>query len=235
MRGGAGVGVAAGSALSGSDRGGGDDRGGAASARPAGVGPTRAATWLSAFAGRSRSGWSGTGAGRRRGDPQLRVPWRVCASSLRLQRLCCRSVPRRGSGRPVGGRSRAASPSMTGGRYWDAVCTALVDGPLTRAEIVERLGRIPALRHLSTGLQGAGADSLYKPLHGRHVRDAVLARVALDTFVQRRRPSQSRERCGERVVRSPCGPSPHSKRAVPFLRRSWADVGQRSPSRWHRT
>lgn len=55
----------------------------------------------------------------------------------------------------------------------DAVCTALVDGPLTRAEIVERLGRIPALRHLSTGLQGAGADSLYKPLHGRHVRDAV--------------------------------------------------------------
>ena len=47
----------------------------------------------------------------------------------------------------------------------DAVCTALAEGPLTREEITERLERIPALRHLSTGSHGAGADSLYKPLH----------------------------------------------------------------------
>ena len=48
----------------------------------------------------------------------------------------------------------------------EAVCAALAAGPLTRGEIAERLGRDPALRHLvQAAATGAGADTLYKPLH----------------------------------------------------------------------
>lgn len=47
----------------------------------------------------------------------------------------------------------------------EAVRTALADGPLTRKEIGAHLARIPALGQLETGASGAGADSLYKPLH----------------------------------------------------------------------
>jgi winged helix DNA-binding protein len=46
-----------------------------------------------------------------------------------------------------------------------AVREILADGPRTRAEIAAHLRRIPDLRHLATGAGGAGADSLYKPLH----------------------------------------------------------------------
>lgn len=42
----------------------------------------------------------------------------------------------------------------------------LTDGPLTRCEIGARLAHIPGLQHLSDAASsGAGADSLYKPLH----------------------------------------------------------------------
>lgn len=47
----------------------------------------------------------------------------------------------------------------------DAICDILADGPKTRQEIGAQLARIPALGDLSTGASGAGADSLYKPLH----------------------------------------------------------------------
>lgn len=48
----------------------------------------------------------------------------------------------------------------------DAVLTALADGPRTRHEIADHLARVPALRHLAeAAASGAGADSLYKPLH----------------------------------------------------------------------
>jgi len=49
--------------------------------------------------------------------------------------------------------------------FRDAVRTALADGPRTRAEIRDHLLAIPALRHLEPGTLGAGADTLYKPLH----------------------------------------------------------------------
>lgn len=45
-----------------------------------------------------------------------------------------------------------------------AVCAALVDGPLTREEISSRLAETE-LRHLAAAARGTGADSLYKPLH----------------------------------------------------------------------
>lgn len=47
----------------------------------------------------------------------------------------------------------------------DAVRASLSAGPMTRDEIRAHLTRIPALRHLAAGATGAGADSLYKPLH----------------------------------------------------------------------
>lgn len=47
----------------------------------------------------------------------------------------------------------------------DAVREALAAGPMTREEIGAHLARIPGLRHLVAGAAGAGADSLYKPLH----------------------------------------------------------------------
>ncbi len=48
----------------------------------------------------------------------------------------------------------------------DAVRTALADGPLTRAEIAARLEGTPGVRQLAAAAaSGAGADSLYKPLH----------------------------------------------------------------------
>ncbi|MGI8417674.1 MAG: DNA glycosylase AlkZ-like family protein [Nakamurella sp.] len=47
----------------------------------------------------------------------------------------------------------------------DVVCAALSAGPLTRDEIGAHLAQIPHLRHLAAGAAGAGADSLYKPLH----------------------------------------------------------------------
>lgn len=46
-----------------------------------------------------------------------------------------------------------------------AVHDALASGPKTRVEIAEHVMRTPDLRHLAEGLSGAGADSLYKPLH----------------------------------------------------------------------
>ncbi len=47
----------------------------------------------------------------------------------------------------------------------DAVREGLGEGPMTREEIAIHLGRIPGLRHLCPAAAGAGADSLYKPLH----------------------------------------------------------------------
>ncbi|MFT4217745.1 MAG: crosslink repair DNA glycosylase YcaQ family protein [Micropruina sp.] len=48
----------------------------------------------------------------------------------------------------------------------DAIRTALADGPLTRDEIAEHLRRSPTLRRLAdAAATGAGADTLYKPLH----------------------------------------------------------------------
>lgn len=46
----------------------------------------------------------------------------------------------------------------------EAVCAALVDGPLTREEISARLAETD-LQHLADAARGQGADSLYKPLH----------------------------------------------------------------------
>lgn len=47
-----------------------------------------------------------------------------------------------------------------------AVREALAPGPLTRAEIADRLAAIPGLRHLApAAATGAGSDALYKPLH----------------------------------------------------------------------
>lgn len=47
-----------------------------------------------------------------------------------------------------------------------AVTELLADGPATRAEIAAHLRTIPSLRGLATAAEtGAGADSLYKPLH----------------------------------------------------------------------
>lgn len=45
------------------------------------------------------------------------------------------------------------------------VRAAVASGPKTRDEISAHLMRIPALRHLGARASGAGADSLYKPLH----------------------------------------------------------------------
>lgn len=47
----------------------------------------------------------------------------------------------------------------------EAVRGMLRDGPLTREEISVGLGRTASLRHLAAAARGAGADSLYKPLH----------------------------------------------------------------------
>ncbi|MCD4851099.1 winged helix DNA-binding domain-containing protein [Arthrobacter sp. AK01] len=47
----------------------------------------------------------------------------------------------------------------------EAMRGILGDGPLTRSQISERLDRIPGLRDLAQAALGAGADSLYKPLH----------------------------------------------------------------------
>ncbi|WP_248150127.1 DNA glycosylase AlkZ-like family protein [Microbacterium aoyamense] len=47
----------------------------------------------------------------------------------------------------------------------EAVRETLRSGPKTRREISTRLEAIPALRHLAPAARGAGADSLYKPLH----------------------------------------------------------------------
>lgn len=47
-----------------------------------------------------------------------------------------------------------------------AVREMLAEGPATRAEIAAHLEATPSLRHLATAAAtGAGADSLYKPLH----------------------------------------------------------------------
>lgn len=46
-----------------------------------------------------------------------------------------------------------------------AVRDLLSDGPKTREEIATHLAASPSLAHLATGAAGAGADSLYKPLH----------------------------------------------------------------------
>lgn len=46
----------------------------------------------------------------------------------------------------------------------EAVCAALVDGPLNREQISVRLAQTD-LRHLADAARGRGADSLYKPLH----------------------------------------------------------------------
>ena len=46
----------------------------------------------------------------------------------------------------------------------DAMREVLSAGPATRQEIGAHLAGIPALRHLTVGATGAGADSLYKPL-----------------------------------------------------------------------
>lgn len=46
----------------------------------------------------------------------------------------------------------------------EELCTALTDGPMTRKEISARLAGT-ALAHLAGAATGAGADSLYKPLH----------------------------------------------------------------------
>ncbi len=47
----------------------------------------------------------------------------------------------------------------------EAMRGILGDGPRTRSQISERLDRIPGLRDLAQAALGAGADSLYKPLH----------------------------------------------------------------------
>lgn len=47
----------------------------------------------------------------------------------------------------------------------DAVREALSDGPKTRAQLSAHLASIPRLAHLAHAALGAGADSLYKPLH----------------------------------------------------------------------
>lgn len=48
----------------------------------------------------------------------------------------------------------------------DAVCDRLASGPATRAEIADHLRTTRSLRHLAAAAEtGAGADSLYKPLH----------------------------------------------------------------------
>lgn len=49
--------------------------------------------------------------------------------------------------------------------FREAVREMLHAGPLTRREVSVALEGIPALRHLSPAARGAGADSLYKPLH----------------------------------------------------------------------
>lgn len=46
----------------------------------------------------------------------------------------------------------------------EELCAALADGPMTRDEISARLAGT-ALAHLAAAATGAGADSLYKPLH----------------------------------------------------------------------
>lgn len=46
-----------------------------------------------------------------------------------------------------------------------AVRAALADGPLTRAELSERLAADPAVRHLAPAALGGGADAFIKPLH----------------------------------------------------------------------
>lgn len=47
----------------------------------------------------------------------------------------------------------------------DAMREALADGPKTRAQLSAHLSSTPALAHLAHAALGAGADSLYKPLH----------------------------------------------------------------------
>lgn len=47
----------------------------------------------------------------------------------------------------------------------EAVREACLLGPRTREEISTHVLTVPSLRHLKGGLGGAGADSLYKPLH----------------------------------------------------------------------
>lgn len=47
----------------------------------------------------------------------------------------------------------------------EAVREACSSGPRTREEISAHVQTVPSLRHLKAGLSGAGADSLYKPLH----------------------------------------------------------------------
>lgn len=49
--------------------------------------------------------------------------------------------------------------------FRQAVREMLSDGPLTRQQITTELAHIPSLAHLQTAASGAGADSLYKPLH----------------------------------------------------------------------
>lgn len=47
----------------------------------------------------------------------------------------------------------------------EAMAQILADGPKTRRQISEALSTRPALRHLADAALGAGADTLYKPLH----------------------------------------------------------------------
>ncbi len=47
----------------------------------------------------------------------------------------------------------------------EALRGILDGGPMTRSQISESLHRTPGLRHLAPAALGAGADSLYKPLH----------------------------------------------------------------------
>lgn len=49
--------------------------------------------------------------------------------------------------------------------FRQAIREMLSDGPLTRQQITAELARTPSLAHLRDGATGAGADSLYKPLH----------------------------------------------------------------------
>lgn len=46
-----------------------------------------------------------------------------------------------------------------------AMRAMLADGPLSREQISSRLAHSRALRHLADAARGAGADTLYKPLH----------------------------------------------------------------------
>lgn len=47
----------------------------------------------------------------------------------------------------------------------ETIREALSTGPMTREEISTRLSGVPGLKHLASAAAGAGADSLYKPLH----------------------------------------------------------------------